>query len=168
MTNVTRISWTIKTGNQWWSGTNSKVRIEIYRDDQLLKSLNLEPSKTPRLDKGELVAYGWIFQHPEARLGNAFSGEPVPYYEEFPQGVRGHLKVKFITRGKDAWEIDWISSTVFSGNISTIGLGQPGSFVWFEDCEVFRFKDLPSVLSTDQSEGSTSLTLDYTDKLFGV
>jgi hypothetical protein len=101
MTNVTRIDWTIKTGERWWSGTDTQVQIEIWRDNQLVKRLNLEPGRTPRLDRAEFQTYYWVFQSPDG-LGVAVSGTVVPYYERFPNGVRGHLTVRFIARGNDA------------------------------------------------------------------
>src|SRR6478672_1481008 len=65
MTNVTRIDWTIQTGDQWWSGTDTQVQMEIYRDGDLIKRLNLEPGNTPRLHRGELATYFWVFQDPD-------------------------------------------------------------------------------------------------------
>ncbi len=101
MTNVTKIDWTIKTGEQWWSGTDTQVKIEIYRDGDMLKRLNLEPGHTARLDLAELQTYYWEFKHPDG-LGVAVSGTAVPYYELFPNGVPGHLRVKFIAKGDAA------------------------------------------------------------------
>lgn len=158
MSKVTRIDWAIKTGGNWWSGTDTQIKIEIYRDDQLLKRLNLEPGQTPRLDRNEIATYYWVFQNPD-RIGVAVSGTAVPYYENFPNGVRGHLKVKFIAKGDDAWEKDWIDSAVYTGELRHIA-GTIDSVNWIEDWETFFFgRDV--VLSTDQSEGFTSLTLSY-------
>jgi hypothetical protein len=53
MAKATRIDWTVKTGESWWSGTDTQIKIEIYRDNQLLKRLNLERGQTPRLDRAE-------------------------------------------------------------------------------------------------------------------
>ncbi len=156
--NVTKIDWTIKTGEKWWSGTDTQVKIEIYRDSLLLKRLNLEPGGTQRLDRGELATYYWVFQHPDG-IGVSVSGTPVPYYEVFPGGVPGHLRVKLIAMGDDAWEKDWISSTVYTGNLRHIP-GTIDSVQWVEDWQTFYFgRDI--VLSTDRSEGFTSLTLNY-------
>ena len=65
MAKVTRIDWAINTGESWWSGTDTQIKIEIYRDNQLLKRLNLEPGRTPRLDRGEFATYFWVFQNPD-------------------------------------------------------------------------------------------------------
>lgn len=158
MAKVTRIDWTIKTGVSWWSGTDTPIQIEIYRDSQLLKRLNLEPGRTPRLDQGENATYYWIFQNPDG-VGVAVSGTAVPYYEDFPYGVRGHLRVKFVAKGDDAWEKDWINSTIYTGELRHVP-GTIDSFRWIEDWEPFFFgRDV--VLSTDKLEGFTSLTLQY-------
>jgi hypothetical protein len=158
MTNVTRIEWTIKTGERWWSGTDTQVQIEIYRDQQLIKRLSLEPGRTPRLDRAEFQTYYWEFQSPDG-LGVSVSGTAVPYYERFPDGVHGHLIVKFIAKGDDAWEKDWIESAVYSGELRHIP-GTIDSFRWVEDWETFLF-DRDVVLSTDRAEGFTALNLRY-------
>ena len=158
MAKVTRIDWTIKTGESWWSGTDTQIKIEIYRDGTMLKRLNLEPGRTPRLDRGELATYYWVFQSPDG-LGVAVSGTTVPYYEEFPHGVSGHLRVKFIAKGDDAWEKDWINSSVHTGELRYVP-GTIDSFRWVEDWQTFFFgRDV--VLSTDSSEGFSSWTLNY-------
>jgi hypothetical protein len=82
MTNVTRIDWAIRTGDQWWSGTDSRIQMEIYRDGDLIKRLNLEPRNTPRLHRGEFADYFWVFQDPDG-LGVSVSGTTVPYSVKF-------------------------------------------------------------------------------------
>jgi hypothetical protein len=158
MANVTRIDWTIKTGDQWWSGTDTQIKIEILRDDTLLKRLNLEPGSTPRLNRSEQTTYYWEFQNPDG-VGVSVSGTVVPYYEQFPNGIRGHLKVRLIAKGDDAWEKDWIDSSVYFGELRHVP-GTIDSFVWNEDWESFFFgQDV--VLSTDRSEGFSTWTLNY-------
>jgi hypothetical protein len=158
MANLTRIDWTIETGDAWWSGTDTQVKIEIYRDNDLLKRLNLEPGNTPRLNRSERTTYYWIFQNPDG-VGVSVSGTVVPYFERFPNGIAGHLRVKLIAKGDDAWEKRSIDSTVYTGNLR----GVPGtidSVRWVEDWQSFLFnRDV--VLSTDRSEGFESLTLQY-------
>jgi hypothetical protein len=158
MANLTRIDWTIETGDAWWSGTDTQVKIEIYRDSDLLKRLNLEPGNTPRLNRSERTTYYWIFQNPDG-VGVSVSGTVVPYFERFPNGIAGHLRVKLIAKGDDAWEKRSIDSTVYTGNLR----GVPGtidSVRWVEDWQSFLFnRDV--VLSTDRSEGFESLTLQY-------
>ena len=158
MKRVTQISWRIQTGNQWWSGTDTEIDMEIYRDRTLLQRLKLEPGRTARLNRNESATYFWVFQN-HSRISTSYSGFTPPYFEEFPNDIKGHLKVKFIARGDDAWEKVAIYSTVFCGEIC----GVPGtidSLYWKEERDEFAFtRDI--VLSTDSGEGFTSLTLNY-------
>lgn len=158
MSKVTRIDWTVKTGASWWSGTNTPIKIEIYRDDDLIKRINLEPGNTPRLHRDELATYFWEFKNPDG-VGMAVSGTTVPYYENFPNGVRGHLRVKLVAKGDDAWEKDWIDSTVHTGELKHVP-GTIDSVKWVENWDSF-FYGRDVVLSTDSSEGFSSLTLNY-------
>lgn len=160
MDNVTRIDWTIQTGGQWWSGTDDTVKIEIYQGNSLLTRLNLEPGHTPRLNRGELATYFWVFKDPDPDgVGVSVSGTTIPYSIRFPKGVRGHLKVKLVAKGDDAWEKVWIDSIVTTGNLRFIPDTIDAS-TWVEDYESFFFgRDV--VLSTDASEGFNSLTLNY-------
>lgn len=158
MTNVTRIDWTIQTGEKWWSGTDDTVKIEILRDGSLVKRLNLEPGHTPRLNRNEYATYYWVFQSPD-NIGVSVSGTAVPYTEPFPHGIRGHLKVRFTAKGEDAWEALDISSTVQSGYLRSIP-GTIDSVQWVVQLDDFYFPGR-DVLSTDRSEGYTTLTLNY-------
>ena len=158
MTNVTKISWRIQTGNQWWSGTDTEIDMEIFRDGNSLQRLRLEPGRTTRLNRNELATYFWVFQNP-SDIGVSYSGFTPPYYKEFPNGIQGHLTVKFTARGDDAWEKTSIFSTVFSGNIRSVP-GTIDSLYWEEQRNDFAFtRDV--VLSTDSSEGFSSLTIRY-------
>lgn len=158
MQNVTKISWRIQTGNQWWSGTDSEIDMEIFRDGTLLQRLRLEPGRTRRLDRNEQATYFWEFVN-QSGIGVSLSGFTPPYYEEFPNGVAGHLKVKFIARGDDAWEKVAIHSTVFSGTIRSVP-HTIDSLFWEEQRNDFAFtRDV--VLSTDSGEGFSALTLQY-------
>ena len=161
MAKVTRIDWTIKTGEKWWSGTDTPVHIEIRRDNTLLKRLALEPGNTPRLTRGELATYYWVFKNESGLEGPGVSvgGAHVPYYEDFPKGVRGHLKVAIIAKGDDAWEKDWIHSTIYSGELRYVP-GTIDEMEWVEDRERFDF-ERDVVLSTDRAEGFTTLNLLY-------
>ncbi len=158
MTDVTKITWRIKTGASWWSGTNTKLKMEIWRDGQMLKRLNVEPGNTSRLDRATDVTYYWEFENP-SNIGVSYSGFTPPYTEQFANGVQGHLKVKFIATGDDAWEKDEIESTVYSGVIRHVP-GTIDSLFWEEDRQRFFFgQDV--VLSTDSGEGFTTWTLNY-------
>jgi len=158
MANVTRIDWRVETGHQWWSGTDDTVKIEIWRDSTLIKRLNLEPGDTSRLDRSENTNYYWVFQDPDG-LGVSVSGTVVPYSVSFPNGVNGHLKVKLVAKGDDAWEKIAIDSTVTTGQLKHVP-GTIDSMKWIEDYDSFYFgQDV--VLSTDSDEGYTTWTLNY-------
>src|SRR2546425_12233175 len=102
MKKVTQIAWRIQTGNRDWSGTDSEVDIEIYRDGTLLQLASVEPGRTRRLDRNEDATYFWKFKN-DSGIGVSYSGFVPPFSVEFPDGLKGHLKVKFIARGDDAW-----------------------------------------------------------------
>jgi hypothetical protein len=158
MTQVTRIDWTIRTGKSWWSGTDGTVKIEMLRDGTLLKRVNLEPGHTPRLDRAEWVTYYWSFQDPQG-IGVSVSGTAVPYTVPFPDGLRGHLRVRFIAQSDDAWEALEIESAVHSGYLRFTP-GTIDASVWQSNVDDFSFPGR-DVLSTDRSEGATTLTLNY-------
>jgi hypothetical protein len=158
MTRVTKIDWTIKTGVQWWSGTDTRITLEIFRNSQLLQLANLEPGNTGRLDRSEQATYYWVFQDPSG-VGVSVSGTTVPYTVAFPNGIRGNLRVKFTAKGDDAWEKDWIRSTVYHGELKHVP-NTIDSMVWVENWDTFLF-ERDVVLSTDKSEGFTSLTINY-------
>jgi hypothetical protein len=158
MKRVTKISWRIRTGNQWWSGTDTEIDVEMYRDGTLLQRASVEPGRTSRLNRGEDATYFWEFKN-NSGIGVSISGFTPPFFIEFPNGIQGHLKVKFIARGDDAWEKTSIISTVFSGEIR----GVPGtidSMYWEEHRDEFNFSQ-DVVLSTDSSEGHANWTLLY-------
>jgi len=158
MKKVTKISWRIQTGNKSWSGTDTEIDMEIYRDGTLLQRLVLEPGRTSRLNRNENATYFWVFEN-HSGIGVSYSGFTPPYYEEFVNGISGHLKVKFIARGKDAWEKVAIYSTVFSGEIRAVP-NTIDSLYWEEFRDEFAFtKDV--VISKDTSEGYPTWTLAY-------
>ncbi len=135
--NVRRIDWTIKTGAEWWSGTDDTVFVDIYRDDHRIIRLNLEPGDTPRLDRGEHATYYWVFQRSDG-LGVNVSGTNVPHTEAFSDGIRGHLRTRFVTQGQDAWEALDMWSTVTTGRLRFIP-GTIDSSVWEETHHDFFF-----------------------------
>ncbi len=158
MEKLTKIAWRIITGTQWWSGTDTKIQLEIYRDGTRLLLANLEPGRTSRLNRGENATYFWEFKDPSG-LGTAVSGTVVPYYIEFPNGLSGHLKVKLIATGDDAWEKISIKSTAFTGDLKWVP-GTIDSVYWEEQQKEFYFEQ-DVVLSTDTSEGHPNWTLLY-------
>lgn len=154
MTDVTRIEWLIKTGNKSWSGTDTQVEIEILRDGHSLILLNLEPGDTKRLNRNEQASYSWTFQPPDD-LGTGDG----PFTESFPHGLNGHLQVRLIAKGDDAWEKVWINSLVYSGHEEFV-VGSIDQSFWVEEVQSFFF-DEDVVLSTDTSEGHPTWTLIY-------
>jgi hypothetical protein len=158
MTNVTKIDWTVQTGDQWWSGTDTQIKIEIMRDDHLIQRINLEPGKTPRLNRGEHQTYFWVFKSADS-VGTSVSGTAIPFFEFFPNGIKGHLRVRLVAKGDDAWEKVSIESNVFFGELRNVP-GTIDEVRWNEDWETYLFgRDI--VLSTDKREGFSSLTLNY-------
>lgn len=158
MASVRKIDWTVKTGEEWWSGTDDPILIDIMRDDDRIKRLNLEPGRSHRLDRGESVTYFWVFDDPDL-VGVSYSGTQVPYTEEFPKGIEGHLDVTFIAQGADAWEALDIRSTVYTGRMRHVP-GSVDEFEWVEIPQDFNFRGR-EVLSTDHDEGVTRLNLNY-------
>jgi len=158
MSKVTRIDWTFTTSTQAGSGTDSPVSLEIMRDGRTIVNVFDEPGETERLDRGEVATRFWQFRSPN-NIGVSVSGVAIPYTEDFPNGVRGHLVVRLRIHGDDAWRKDNIASTVWSGELHGIP-GTIDSFQWVETGESFNFgQDV--VLSTNAAEGVTTWELRY-------
>jgi|KBSMisStandDraft_5_1062788.scaffolds.fasta_scaffold15496_6 hypothetical protein len=158
MSKVSRIDWTFFTSGQEGSGTDSEVSLEIYRDGNQIIAVDDEPGETARLDRGEVATRYWQFRDPNG-LGVAVSGTTVPYTEDFPNGVEGHLMVRIRIHGDDAWRKQRIESNVWSGELR----GVPGtldSVQWVETPQHFVFSQ-EVVLSTNNAEGYTTWDLRY-------
>ena len=108
---VHQIGWQIKTHSDRWSGTDSRVTVEIIRDDQVVLAINIEPGNTTRLTRGESVFYYWTFRGTNFVPGDFttwIGGLPFPDGVEFPDDVQGHLfwvhdliqKVKEVQNGR--------------------------------------------------------------------
>src|SRR6185437_14869190 len=104
-------------------------------------------------DRGEIATRYWQFQN-STGLGMAVSGTAVPYTEDFPSGVRGHLVVRIRIHGDDAWRKERIESRVWSGELQGIP-GTIDSVQWVETPESFVFSQ-EVVLSTNNAEGHTT------------
>lgn len=158
MSKVSRIDWKFFTSTQEGSGTDSEVSLEISRDGNLIVAVDDEPGETARLDRGEIATRFWQFQDPSG-IGVAVSGVAVPYTEDFPNGVQGHLTVRIRIHGDDAWRKQRIESNVWSGELQ----GVPGtidSVQWVETPQLFVFSQ-EVVLSTNNGEGFTTWDLRY-------
>ena len=134
MSQVSRIDWTFFTGAAEGSGTDSEVSLEILRDGNQIVAVDDEPGETARLDRGEIATRYWQFQNPTG-IGTAVSGVAVPYTEDFPAGVHGHLVVRIRIHGDDAWRKTRIESNVWTGELR----GVPGTIV--EDEQQRRTRD---------------------------
>lgn len=158
MAQVSRIDWTFFTSDKEGSGTDSEVSLEMYRDGALIVAVDDEPGETARLDRGEVATRFWQFQNPTG-IGVSVSGTAVPYTEDFPNGVEGHLAVRIRIHGDDAWRKRRIESNVWSGELR----GVPGtidSVEWVETPQRFVFSQ-EVVLSTNNAEGHTTWDLRY-------
>lgn len=158
MSHVTRIEWTFHTSNAEGAGTDSPVSVEMFRDGQSLANVWDESGETLRLDRGETATRGWTFQDRDG-LGVAVSGTTIPYFEDFPAGVGGHLRVVFRIHGDDAWRIGRIDSRVISGRLEHVP-NTIDSMVWNESSELFSFEG-EDILSTNSAEGGVTLALNY-------
>lgn len=130
---VTQIDWRMQRGPEWWACTDTPIWVEMYRDDTLLGRTSVDPP------------YQWSVGDPDAI--------------EFPEGVRGHLRVRVVAKGDETWERVDIVSTVHAGEAHHVP-GPTGSFHWLPFSEAFDFT-LDVVPSTDASEGFQNWTLSY-------
>src|SRR4051794_34498872 len=98
---VTRIEWTYRTASGEYNGDSAQVGIEIFRDGELIAVLDDESDSRAHLsrpDSATRVATLVTDGHSDAALSpTAFAA--------FPDGVRGHLDVRFTLDGPDAWQI---------------------------------------------------------------
>jgi hypothetical protein len=156
--NVSRIEWTFHVSSAGGSGTDSHTRVEILRDGHLLANIFIEPGETDRLDRGDVETHAWTFQNP-GDIGVAVSGTAVPYTEDFPAGVAGHLKTTFRIYGDDAWRVGLIESAVITGELRHVP-DTIDAFEWVETPHRFQFRG-EDVLSTNAAEGGVTLTLNY-------
>ena len=73
--------------------------------------------------------------------------------------------MRLIARGNDAWQKQWIESTVYSAVASPVlapdgDTDRPEALEWVEQRQTFHFsRDL--VLSSDPAEGVQAITLLY-------
>ncbi len=162
---VHQIGWQIKTHSDRWSGTDSRVTVEIIRDDQVVLAINIEPGNTTRLTRGESVFYYWTFRGTNFVPGDFttwIGGLPFPDGVEFPDDVQGHLKCRFRIHGDDLWKKDEIVGYVKYTNYYHIP-GTIDSFEWQPDMNWTNVGTFGQdvVLSTDSKEGHKTWTLLY-------
>ena len=164
---VSEIGWDIRTSGDPIAGTDTRVTVEILRDNNLVILLNVEPGNTTRLDRGESTFYSWRFlgtnyAPDDSELGTITGGQGIPYGVEFPQNVVGHLKCRFRAWGDDLWIKDNVDGYVRYATERSVP-GTIDSTVWVDDLNwtfIWSFpQDVP--ISTDPAEGFTAWTLNY-------
>lgn len=158
MRGVSSIEWTLHTSDDVDGGTNSRVTVLILNDWYPILSAKVERGNTSRLDRGEILTTGWEFKHPQG-FPSSEHGIDVPYTKKFPLGIRGHMRVYFTIHGNDAWEVGLITSRVTGGQLEDEPLSRNGK-AWVAEVEEFRFEG-NDILSTDRTEGITTLGLNY-------
>jgi hypothetical protein len=165
---VSEIGWDIKTGNAVsFAGTDTRVSVEILRDNALIIALLVEPGGTQRLDLGESAFYWWRFQGAnfaprDDDLAESIGGAGFPHGVEFPQGVVGHLKCRLRAWGDDLWIKDNVDGYVRYAREKSVP-NTIDSTVWVDDLNWTLIWHFPqdAALSTDPSEGFTTWTLNY-------
>src|SRR5262245_21554006 len=158
---VSEIGWDILTSSVVWGGTDTRISVEILRDNASVIALLVEPGATQRLDRGEDAFYWWRFQRayfaprpPDDDIASTTGGAGFPHGVEFPHGVVGHLKCRFRAWGDDMWIKDNVDGYVRYAREK----GVPGtidSTEWVDDLNWTLIWHFPAdaSLSTDPSEG---------------
>jgi len=158
MCRVTRIEWTYRTAGAGANRADSAVRVEVFRDGDLLADANDRLGGNARLNRTETAARAWTAEAPTT-AGSSPPGIVAPPFEYFPDGVHGHLDVRFRVDGYDAWQIRRIESTVITSELRPV-LGLIGVYEWAERREQFEF-DGVGVLQADPHDGTAILELSY-------
>jgi hypothetical protein len=155
MCKVTRIEWTYRTGDAVPSDADTQVQVEIFRDGVLLMALSDAADAPAGFGRPEATTR--VAQIAESE--DATITRPSTLFEEFPDGVRGHLDVRFRVDGRDAWQIQAIESTVVLAEQRPV-LGAIGIYEWRESQQRFVF-DGVGVLAAEPSDETAILTLSY-------
>lgn len=152
---VSRIEWTYRTADGAGAEAGSRISVEIYRDGELVADLGDEPDVTARLIQAgvasRIASFADVNDEPEAVRDTRC--------EAFPNGVHGHLDVRFRVDGRDAWQIRGIESTVVRREFRPV-FGTPGTYEWVELPERFEF-DGVGVLHADPCDATSILELSY-------
>jgi hypothetical protein len=152
---VSRIEWTYRTADGDVSAAGSQISVEIYRDGELVADLRDEPGLPGQLSRpgmaSRVASFASVGNDPEAVGGTRC--------EAFPNGVHGHLDVRFRVDGQDAWQIRGIESTVVRREIRRV-FGTPEAYEWVDLPERFEF-DGVGVIHADPCDGTSILELSY-------
>ena len=158
MCRVTRIEWTYRTAGAGASRADSEVSVEIFRDGELLADAADTVGGNARLDRAETSTRAWTAETTAAPERFPV-GTVAPSFEDFPDGLHGHLDVRFRLDGYDAWQLRRIESTVITTELRPV-LGLIGAYEWAERREQFEF-DGVGVLHADPHDGTAILELSY-------
>ena len=152
---VTRIEWTYRTASGESAGNGAQVGIEIFRDGELIAAMGDGSDSGGQLSRPDSATRVATL----ATDGYADGALPPTAFAAFPDGVRGHLDVRFTVDGPDAWQIRQIESTVTRREFRRM-LESPGACEWREAAERFEFAGV-GVLHADPGEGTSILELSY-------
>jgi hypothetical protein len=155
MCKVTRIEWTYRTNGAESADGDSRVQVEVFRDGVLLAELGDGSESAASLERPDAASRVATFVGGE----NVTIARPATLYEEFPDGVRGHLDVRFRVEGRDAWQIRGIESTVVRAEQRPV-LGAIGVYELRESEERFEFEGV-GVLAAEPSDETAILELSY-------
>ncbi|WP_428656167.1 hypothetical protein [Runella sp.] len=153
----------------FWSGTDSRVLVEILRDGQFIKRLRLEGGNTERLDRGEYNLLTYTFHemfwdgaslNPEG--GVAVIPPPAPQYglELRSSNFENRLSFRFIIEGDDMWRPEEIE-IVYKKYRDTIegAIDPTGWYIEDEWSSLRIFSTDGIVLSSDSREGTSTFFL---------
>src|SRR5712691_6932101 len=99
MCKVARIELTYRTAQADVSDAASQVRVEVFRDGELLADLRDQAISAANLECPDTATRVVTF----ARASASDDAGLDPAFQEFSDGVRGHLDVRVRVDGPDAW-----------------------------------------------------------------
>ena len=155
MCKVARIEWTYRTASIQANEVASRVRVEVFRDGQPLTDLIDAPLAMASLGQPCPTTRVVTFAVPTTPTDNPSELA----FEEFPDGVRGHLDVRFQVDGPDAWQVRAIESTIVLAELRP-ALAAPGAYEWRESYDRFEF-DGVGVIHADPCDATSILELSY-------
>ncbi len=158
----------VQTKNQRHAGTDSLVQASVRRNGSELALLNLDYPDEDDLERGAIRAYDYVGPTKLARrndrtpqLPDGIGQIPSPYPGyglEFSDGLSGHLSIRLRIRGNDLWIKDNVD--LYVQNIREVATSFD-TLAWQLDTfwTYVASWSVDKRLSTDSSEGDTTLTL---------
>jgi hypothetical protein len=165
---VGAIRLTVQTKDASDAGTDSLVQATVLRDGNELRVLNLDYPTENDLERGAIrnYDYGGPTKLPRRndqtpQLPDGIGRNPMPYPGygfEFSNGMNGHLKIRLRIRGDDMWVKDNLNLYVRQLRQRATSFD---TLAWQEDTDWTYVASWgqDKALSTDSSEGYTTLTL---------